>query len=183
MVENDITALLIAWNDGRPGVLEKLAAEVDRELRKLARAYMRRERSNHTLQPTALVNEAYLRLIDQDRVVWRNRMHFYGIAAQCMRRILVDHGRRQRAAKRAAGRRVTFDEALAKSARDPATLAVLAEAVERLASTDERAAAIVELRVFAGLSIQDVATSLGVSPGTVKRDWLAAKLWLQRELG
>jgi RNA polymerase sigma-70 factor (ECF subfamily) len=177
-----VTDLLIAWSDGRREALDKLAESVQLELRKLARGYLRRERPAHTLQPTALVNEAYLRLIDQDRVKWRNRAHFYGIAAQCMRRVLLDYGRRHKARKRDGGQVVTFDDALAKPAADPATLGLLAEALEALATLDPRQAKVVELRVFGGLSVQEVATALNVSAGTVKRDWVTARLWLNHAL-
>ena len=176
----EVTDLLIAWTDGHREAFDKLADSVQTELRKLARAYLRRERPEHTLQPTALVNEAYLRLVDQDRVKWRNRAHFYGIAAHCMRRVLLDYGRRHKAQKRDGGQMVTFDDALAKPAADPATLGVLAEALETLATLDPRQAKVVELRVFGGLSIEEVAAALDVSTGTVKRDWLTAKLWLKR---
>ena len=175
----EVTDLLIAWSDGRREALDELADRVQTELRKLARAYLRRERSGHTLQPTALVNEAYLRLIDQDRVKWQNRAHFYGIAARCMRRVLLDYGRRHKALKRDAGQVVTLDDALAKTAANPATLSLLAEALEALATLDPRQAKVVELRVFGGLSIEEVGAELDVSAGTVKRDWLTAKLWLK----
>jgi RNA polymerase sigma-70 factor (ECF subfamily) len=178
----EVTDLLIAWSDGRREALDKLADSVQAELRKLARAYLRRERPTHTLQPTALVNEAYLRLIDQDRVKWRNRAHFYGIAARCMRRVLLDYGRRHKARKRDGGQIVTFDDALAKPAADPATLGLLAEALEALAALDARQAKVVELRVFGGLSVQEVASALNVSTGTVKRDWVTARLWLKHAL-
>ncbi|MGH9371599.1 MAG: ECF-type sigma factor [Vicinamibacterales bacterium] len=178
----EITDLLIAWSDGRLDARDALAESVQAELPKLARAYMRRERAQHTLQPTALVNEAYIRLIDQQRVKWRNRAHFYGIAAQCMRRVLLDYGRQHRAGKRDAGKMVPFDDALAKPAAEPATFGRLAEALDGLARLDPRQAKVVELRVFAGLSIEEVATLLDVSPGTVKRDWVTAKLWLKHDL-
>jgi RNA polymerase sigma factor (TIGR02999 family) len=177
----EITDLLIAWSDGRVDARDRLAERVEAELRRLARAYMRRERAEHILQPTALVNEAYLRLIDQRRVRWRNRSHFFGIAAQCMRRVLQDYGRHRRAAKRDGGPLVPFDEALAKPA--PAgTLSRLAEALEGLARLDPRQARVVELRIFGGLSIEEVASLLKVSPGTVKRDWVTAKLWLEHDI-
>jgi RNA polymerase sigma factor (TIGR02999 family) len=174
-----ITELLIAWSSGRQDALDRLAEGVQVELRKLARAYLRRERPGHTLQPTALVNEAYLRLIDQDRVRWVNRAHFYGIAANCMRRVLKDYGRRRNALKRHGGQLVPFDDALAKPAAAPEALALLAEALDELEALDPRQAKVVELRVFGGLPIDDVAKALNVSPGTVKRDWVTAKVWLK----
>jgi RNA polymerase sigma factor (TIGR02999 family) len=177
----EITDLLIAWSDGRVDARDELAERVHGELRKLARAYMRRERAEHTLQPTALVNEAYLRLVDQRRVKWRNRAHFFGIAAQCMRRVLQDYGRQRHAGKRNGGKAVPFDEALAKPVA-PDTLSRLAEALDGLARLDPRQAQVVELRVFGGLSIEEVATLLGVSTGTVKRDWVTAKLWLKHDI-
>ena len=179
---HEVTDLLIAWSDGRHEALDQLAGSVQSELRKLARAFMRRERPGHTLQPTALVNEAYVRLIDQNRVRWRNRSHFYGIAAHCMRRVLLDYGRRQKALKRDGGDVVTFDDALAKPGADPAVLGKLAEALEELAVLDPRQARVVELRVFGGLSIEEVADALEVSAGTVKRDWVTAKVWLKRSV-
>jgi RNA polymerase sigma-70 factor, ECF subfamily len=179
---HEVTDLLIAWSDGRQEALDQLAGSVQSELRKLARVFMRRERRGHTLQPTALVNEAYVRLIDQNRVRWRNRSHFYGIAAHCMRRVLLDYGRRHGALKRDGGDVVTFDDALAKPGADPAVLGRLAEALEELAVLDPRQARVVELRVFGGLSIEEVAEALGVSAGTVKRDWVTAKLWLKRSV-
>ena len=176
---DEVTNLLLAWSEGDRQAFDKLAASVQTELRKLARVYMRRERPDHTLQPTALVNEAYLRLIDQHRVQWRNREHFFGIAAQCMRRVLVDYGRRRKAHKRFHDQSVTFDEALLKPAADPMAFEALAEALDALAAMDPRQATIVDLHVFGGLSMEEVARTLDVSVGTVKRDWLTAKVWLR----
>jgi RNA polymerase sigma factor (TIGR02999 family) len=173
---DEVTNLLLAWSEGDRQAFDKLAASVQTELRKLARVYMRRERPDHTLQPTALVNEAYLRLIEQHRVRWRNRAHFFGIAAQCMRRVLLDYGRRRKAHKRFQDA-VTFDEALLKPAADPMAFEALAEALDALAALDPRQAKVVELRVFGGLSNEEVARALDVSVGTVKRDWLTAKVW------
>jgi len=178
----ELTQLLIDWRTGQPGGDDRLAVAVHAELRKLARAYLRREPAEQTLQPTALINEAYLRLIDQRRVHWQNRAHFFGIAAQCMRRVLLDQGRRRRASKRAGGIAVTFDDRLGKPLPDLRTVDQLADALERLAKLDARQAHVVELRFFGGFSIEDVATSLDISPATVKRDWLTARLWLKREL-
>ena len=176
---DEVTNLLLAWSEGDRQAFDKLAASVQTELRKLARVYMRRERPDHTLQPTALVNEAYLRLIEQHRVRWRNRAHFFGIAAQCMRRVLLDYGRRRKADKRFQDHRVTLDEALLKPAADPMAFEALAEALDALAALDPRQAQVVELRVFGGLSNEEVARALDVSVGTVKRDWLTAKVWLR----
>jgi RNA polymerase sigma-70 factor, ECF subfamily len=178
----EITELLIAWSNGRQEAFEGLASNVETELKKLARAYLRRERVDHTLQPTALVNEAYLRLIDQRRVQWQDRHHFFGIAARCMRRVLLDYGRRRGALKRDAGTMVDFEESLAGVPAQPETFGAIAEALESLARLDPRQAKVVELRVFAGYSIEEAAAALDVSTGTIKRDWLTAKLWLQREL-
>jgi len=178
----ELTRLLVEWRGGRSVAAERLAEAVHAELRKLARAYLRREPSEQTLSPTALINEAYLRLIDQRHVHWQNRAHFFGIAAQCMRRVLVDHARRRRAAKRCHGMPVTFVDDLAWPHPDVRTADDLAEALEGLAKLDARQAQIVELRFFGGFSIDEVAASLDISPATVKRDWLTARLWLKREL-
>jgi RNA polymerase sigma-70 factor (ECF subfamily) len=179
-----VTELLRAWADGDDGALERLTPLVEAELRRLARAYMRRERRGHTLQTTALVNEAFLRLTDARRVRWQDRAHFLGISARLMRRVLVDHARSRGYLKRGGGaRRVTLDEGLHGSA-DPAPLDLLAldRALEALAAIDARKGRIIELRFFGGLSVEETADLLGVSPDTVKRDWRLAKLWLLRQL-
>jgi RNA polymerase sigma factor (TIGR02999 family) len=152
------------------------------ELRRLAASYLRRERPDHTLQPTALVNEAYLRLVDQRSVSWANRAHFFGIAAQLMRRILVDHARRRQAAKRAAVYRVTATAGSPSGDRAPELLA-LDGALSDLEKLDARQARIVELRFFAGLTVEETAEVTGVSPATVKREWRTARAWLRREIG
>jgi RNA polymerase sigma factor (TIGR02999 family) len=153
------------------------------ELRQLAASHLRRERSDHTLQATALVHEAYLRLVRQDSVNWQNRHHFFGAAANLMRRILVDHARGHAAEKRGSGiSRVPLTEAIAMSQQQPAELLALDESLTRLAAVDPQQGRIVELRVFAGLSVEETAEILGVSPATVKRDWAVAKAWLLREL-
>jgi RNA polymerase sigma factor (TIGR02999 family) len=163
-----------------------LLAAVYAELHRQASRAMRRESGDHTLQATALVHEAYLRLVDQRRVEWRNRAHFFGVAAQLMRRILVDHARRRHAAKRGDGmRQITLDDAgaLPGSSDDPGVdVLVLNEALERLAAMDEGQARIVELRYFGGLNIEETAEALRVSPATVKREWAVARAWLRREL-
>ena len=178
---DSVTQLLDAIGKGDRRAATELAPLVYDELRKLARGYLHRERAEHTLQSTALVHEAYLRLIDQN-VQWQSRAHFFGIAAQMMRRILVDHARARSAAKRGEGLRVTLDEKMAiAEARDLDVIALDA-ALHRLAQQDEGQAKIVEMRFFAGLSIEETAEVLGISPATVKRDWAMAKAWLTREM-
>ena len=153
------------------------------ELRRLAGSYLRRERPDHTLQSAALVNEAYVRLIDQNQVQWQNRAHFFGIAAQMMRRILVDHARSHKAAKRGSGMPVlALDEAVVEAQNRGVDLLGLDEALQKLEKIDPQQSKIVELRFFSGLSIEETATVLGISPATVKRDWAAARAWLYREV-
>jgi RNA polymerase sigma factor (TIGR02999 family) len=178
-----VTQLLLAWSQGDKGALEALTPLVYDELRRLARSYMRQERPGHTLQATALVHEAFVRLIGQ-RVEWNSRAHFYGIAAQMMRRILVDHAKAQSAAKRGAGSpRIELDERLAASPQRDVDLLALDEALERLAKIDPQRSRIVELRFFGGLSNEESAEVLGVSPATVQRQWSGARAWLYHELG
>jgi RNA polymerase sigma factor (TIGR02999 family) len=178
-----ITDLLHAARDGDASAREALARAVYDELHQLASAYLRRERADHTWQPTALVHEAYLRLAGQDAVVWQNRAHFFGIASQIMRRLLVDHARRAHAKRRDGGQPVTLDVALhdgqAAVAQD---VLDVHEALERLARFDARQARLVELRFFVGLTIQETAEVLGVSEATVSREWALARAWLQAEL-
>ena len=178
-----ITQLLVAWSGGRREALDDLLPLVYDELRRLASRYLRHESPDHTLQPTALVHEAYLRLVDQRRVRWRNRAHFYGIAAQIMRRILVDHARAQRAEKRGAGweRVPLIEDEMPAGAGDVDVLA-LDEALARLAVFDPQQERIVELRYFGGLTIDEVAEVVGVSAATVVREWTIAKAWLRAEL-
>lgn len=179
-----ITELLIAWSDGRREALDDLLPVVHDDLHRLAAAYMQREPAGHALQPTALVNEAYLRLIDQHRVKWRNRAHFFGVAAGMMRRILVDYARRRRAERRGGKwERVTVS-GLELPANEPEPIDVLAlhEALERLAEFDSQQARIVELRYFAGLTIEEAAEVVGVSEATVSREWTIAKAWLRAHL-
>jgi RNA polymerase sigma factor (TIGR02999 family) len=174
--------LLIAAQGGSPGAVSRLMPVVYTELKALAAGYLRSERADHTLQTTGLVHEAYLKLVDQKRTTFKNRSHFFGIAAQAMRRILVDHARKRRAAKRDGGQPITLDDDIAGIAADTDEVLAVDEALERLAAMDPRQARIVELRYFAGMSIEATAEALEISPATVKRDWLSAKAWLQREL-
>ena len=181
----EITELLIAWSDGRREALDHLMPVVHNDLRRVAAGYMQRERAGHALQPTALVNEAYLRLVDQRRVKWRNRAHFFGVAAGMMRRILVDDARRRRAERRGGEwRRVTLT-GVDVAADEPDQLDVLTrhDALERLAVFDPQQARIVELRYFAGLTIDEAAEVVGVSAATVTREWTIAKAWLRANLG
>ena len=179
-----ITQLLIAWSDGRREALDDLMPIVYADLRRLAGGYMRRESADHALQPTALVHEAYVRLIDQKQVKWRNRAHFFGVAAGMMRRILVDNARRRRAEKRGGEwERVTLagDEVAANGQAEIDVLA-LHEALERLAEFDPQQERIVELRYFGGLTIEETAEVIGISPATVVREWTIAKAWLRTDL-
>lgn len=179
-----VTQLLASWGEGNLEARAELMSVVYDELRRLAASYLRRERSDHTLQPTALVNEAYLRLVEQQNVSWQNRHHFFGAAAQLMRRILVDHARGRLAEKRGSGfAKVELTEAIAMSREQPAEMLALDESLTRLAAQDPQQGRIVELRVFAGLSVEETAALLQISPATVKRDWAMAKAWLLREIG
>jgi RNA polymerase sigma-70 factor (ECF subfamily) len=179
-----ITQLLIRWNNGDQLALEKLMPLVYGELRRLASNYLRRERQGHTLQPTALVNEAYIRLVDQRSANWQNRAQFYGIAAQLMRRILVDHARSKHAEKRggSAQQRLSITSAEGLSAKPDFDVLALHEALEELAIIDPQQARIVELKFFGGLSIEEIAEVLGVGHATVERDWKMARAWLRRKL-
>jgi len=177
----DVTRLLQSWNCGEKAALDSLVPLVYRELRKLASAYLHRERSDHTLQPTALVHEVYLRLVDQSAAECRSRTHFYAIAANLMRQILVDHARYRRAAKR-GGEKVVIDEASGAVQPREMDLIALDEALDRLAELDPRQSRIVELRFFGGLTEDEIAEVLGVSPITVKRDWRMARAVLQKEV-
>ena len=181
---SDVTALLDNWSRGDHHALDRLLPLVYAELRRIAARQLRRERAEHTLQPTALVNEAYLRLVDQRRVDWRNRVHFFGVAAQMMRRILVDHARRHDAGKRGDGlQHVSLDDVVEPAAGDQISVLALDHALGRLDKLDHGLAQIVELRAFGGLTIEEAAHVLKVSPSTVKREWRTAKAWLARELG
>ena len=178
-----VTELLRAWSSGDEGALERLTPLVEAELRRLARSYMRRERRGHTLQTTALVNEAFLRLVGARSVGWQDRAHFLGIAARLMRRVLVDHARARGYRKRGGGaQRVTLDEGLIASPGPTLNVVALDRALEALAGVDARKTRVIELRFFGGLSVEETAEVLHVSTDTVKRDWRLAKLWLLREL-
>jgi RNA polymerase sigma factor (TIGR02999 family) len=179
----DVTRLLIEWTGGSQHAMEELLPLVYDELRRLAGSYLRRERSDHTLQSTALVHEAYLRMVDQRNATWQGRAHFFGIAAQMMRRILVDHARGRDAAKRGSGAcKITLDEGLLAPAERDINLVALDQALEMLAKLDPKQARIVELRFFAGLSIEDAAEILKISPASVKREWAMAKAFLTRQM-
>lgn len=179
----EVTELLLHWNNGDSSALEKLLPLVYEELRRMAELYMRRERSSHTLQPTALVHEAYLRLIDQTRVEWRNRAHFFGVAAQLMRRVTVKHAERHRAAKRGGGGfKVQLDEEIAAEPGLDTEVLALDEALRRLEAIDQRQARIVEMRFFGGLKVEEVSQVLEVSAATVFREQRMALAWLKREL-
>jgi RNA polymerase sigma factor (TIGR02999 family) len=181
--QQGVTELLVSWSNGDQQALDRLTPLVYGELRRLAARYLRRERSDHTLQSTALVHEAYLRLIDQKHVRWQNRAHFFGVAAQMIRRILVDHARGKQAAKRGAGGwKLSLDEAIATPEQRDLDLVALDDALGGLAKIDRQQSRVVELRFFAGLSIEETAEVLRISPATVKRDWTAAKAWLYREM-
>ena len=177
--QHEVTRLLIRLTEGDHAVLDALLPAVYDELRRLASNYLRRERQGHTLQPTALVHEAYIRLVDQTRVEWQNRAHFFGVAAQMMRRILVDHARGQAAEKRGGDvQKISLDENIDVSALRASELVALDEALERLAAIDPQKGRLVELRFFGGLSVEETAEVLGVSAPTVKRQWRMAKAWL-----
>lgn len=179
---HEVTRLLRELDGGDPRVADRLIPLVYEELRRLAASYMADERPDHTLQPTALVHEAYLRLVDQRSVRWRSRTHFLAIAATAMRRLLIDHARRHRAEKRGGGRRVTLSEGIAGGEAADLDVLALEEALTRLAEIDGRQAHVIELRFFGGLRVEEAAEVLGISPATVKRDWQHARAWLRREL-
>jgi len=180
-----ITQLLIDWGKGDQAALEKLMPLVYSELRRLATNYLRRERGEHTLQPTALVNEAYLKLVDQRNPKWQNRAHFFGISAQLMRRILVDHARQHHAAKRGGmgQQRISLTGAEAFAPQPEVDLLALNEALDELGRMDPQQSRIVELKFFGGLSIEEIAEVLGIGHATVERDWKMARAWLRRQLG
>ncbi|HEX9639386.1 MAG TPA: sigma-70 family RNA polymerase sigma factor [Acidobacteriota bacterium] len=182
-VPEEVTRLLSAWSEGDRAALDRLLPLVEHELRRLAHRHMRRERGDHTLQTTALVNEAYLRLIGQRQVRWQNRAHFFGIAAQFMRRILIDHARKHAYAKRGGGaRKISLDQAPVLSDERAAELVALDDALRSLAELDQRKSRVVELRYFGGLSVEETAEVVGISPDTVAREWRRAKAFLRREL-
>ena len=182
-LSKQVSELLATWNKGDAEAREALMPLVYNELRKLAASHLRRERSDHTLQPTALVHELYLRLAEQKNVRWQDKKHFFGVTTQLMRRILVDHARSHIADKRGSGiPKASLNEAIAMSRERPAELLALDESLTQLASADPQQGRIVELRIFAGLTIEQTAQVLGISPATVKRDWNLAKAWLLREI-
>jgi RNA polymerase sigma factor (TIGR02999 family) len=179
----DVTKLLLAWSDGDRGALERLLGVVYEELRRMAARYLNREGAGHILQPTALVHEAYLKLVDQDRVRWQNRAHFFGVAAQLMRRILVDDARMRLAEKRGGGATM-LPLGDATGAAQPPGVDVIAvdSALTRLASVYPEQARLVELRYFGGLTIEETGEVMGLSPATIKRQWMVARAWLHRDL-
>src|SRR5262249_43349177 len=179
----EVTLLLQAWSDGDPTAPEKLAPLIYAELKRLARRYMRREKPGHTLGTGAVLNEAYLRAADSEKARWENRSHFYAVAAELMRRVLVDHARTRASQKRGAGvRPIALEEGMVIAPERSPDLVALDEAMKRLAEFDQRKSKVVELRFFGGLSVEETAAVLDVSPFTVIRDWNFAKAWLQREI-
>jgi RNA polymerase sigma factor (TIGR02999 family) len=181
--EHEITQLLAAWREGNQAALDELYPLVYDELHRLARRYMSRERKGHTLQTTALINEAYVRLVDQRNVQWANRSHFFAISAQIMRRILIDHARRHSYAKRGGGaRQVSLDETATMAQGDFSEFLRLDEALKSLAQLDPRRSQVVELRYFGGLNNEEIAGVLNISENTVIRDWNMARAWLYRQL-
>lgn len=178
MPETGVTGLLIAWNNGDHTALDRLMPLVYEELRRIARRHLSFEDSGHTLQSTALVHEAYLRLIDQNRVQWQNRAHFFAVAAQMIRRILVDHARERKAAKRGRAQKLTLDESIHLPVERDLDLVSLDEALDALSELDAQQAKVIELRFFAGLTIAEASEALGISTATVQRDWVTAKAWL-----
>src|ERR1700686_4480517 len=179
---DDISKLLRAWSDGDQKALERLTPIVYHELHCLARRYMKRERPGHSLQTTALVNEAYMRLVDYKRMEWQNRAHFFAVSAQVMRRILVEHARRHNLKRGGGVEHVSLDEAALVGGNRAADLIALDDAMNTLAQLDPRKAQVVEMRFFGGLNVDETADVLQVSPATVMRDWISAKAWLYREL-
>lgn len=183
---SDVTELLLAWGRGTSAAADRLLPAIYAELHRQATRAMRRENADHTLQATALINEAYLRLVDQRQVEWRNRAQFFGVAAQVMRRILIDHARARNAGKRGGDRdRISLgdaDGALAMADSEGVDVLALEDALQRLAGLDARQARLVELRYFGGLTIEETAEALDLSPATVKREWVTARAWLKREL-
>lgn len=180
---HEITAQLIAWSKGDAAALEQLMPAVYQELRRIADHYLRSEQSGHSLQPTALVHEAYLRLIDQKQVEWHNRAHFFGVAAQMMRRILIDHAKAKHRIKRGGtAPKISLDETVSFTRERAAELVALDDALQVLGEIDERKSRIVELRYFGGLTVEETAQVLGISDKTVMRDWKLAKAWLYDEI-
>ncbi len=179
---SDVSMFLRAWSDGDQNALERMTPIIYKELHRLAHRYMRRERAGHSLQTTALVNEAYMRLVDYKRMQWQDRAHFFAVSAQVMRRILVEHARRQTQRRRGGVHHVPLDEAAVVSGKRPADLVALDDAMNALARFDPRKVRVVEMRFFGGLSLEETAEVLQISSVTVKRDLRSAKAWLHREL-
>jgi RNA polymerase sigma factor (TIGR02999 family) len=180
---HEVTQLLVAWSNGDQAAFDRLVPLVDRELHRLAHHYTRRENAGHTLQTSALVNEAYLKLVDQKHARWKNRAHFFALSAELMRRILVDHARGRKYAKRGGdAQRIEFDETLVVSPERGADLVALDEALRKLTAIDPRKSKVVELRFFGGLSVEETAEALTVSTVTVMREWSMAKAWLYHSL-
>jgi len=181
--QKEITERLIAWNSGESGAVDSVIDAVYKELRRMANRYLRQESPDHSLQPTALVHEAYLRLIDQTQVTWQNRAHFFGVAAQMMRRILVDHARGKHRNKRGGTERtISLDEVLEVGGGKTADLVALDEALKLLAEIDLRKSLVIEMRFFGGMSVDETAEALNISPQSVMRDWKLAKAWLYKQL-
>jgi RNA polymerase sigma factor (TIGR02999 family) len=181
MPDPGVTELLLDWSRGKRDALDRLLPLVETSLHEIARAHLRRERPDHSLEPSALVNELYLKLIDQRQVSWRDRSHFFGVAARMMRHILVDHARRKQSEKRGGDlTRITLSESLGTPENDRLDVVVLDEAMTRLETIYPQQSRIVELRFFAGLTIEETAEALSISPATVKREWTMAKAWLRR---
>jgi RNA polymerase sigma-70 factor, ECF subfamily len=180
---HEITMLLQAWSDGDSEALDKLIPLVDDELKKIARAYMRREKPGHILQTTALMDEALIKLIETEQISWNDRKHFYSFAAKRMRQVLVDYARKQKAGKRGYGPiQVDITDSLLPALEQPEQLIMLNEALTKFARFDARKASVVELRYFGGFTLEEVAKILGVAPGTVEREWRLARSWLKREI-
>ena len=179
---DDLTGLLRDWSKGDRAALDQLMPVVYQELRKIARSYLKGERPTHTLQPTALIHEAYVRLVAQNFPAWKSRTHFYGVAAELMRQILVDHARSHRAAKRDGGRKLALDDTAIFSSERAADLIALDDALTALASFDQRKCRVIELRFFGGLSVEETAEVLGISIATVGREMRLAQAWLHREM-
>jgi RNA polymerase sigma factor (TIGR02999 family) len=182
-LSDDVTQLLKKWSKGDQSALDEVIPLVHAELRRLARHYMARENPGHTLQTSALINEAYIRLVDQQNMPWQNRGHFFGVAAQVMRHILIDHARKHCYAKRGGGaRKISVDEAMMVNDKRAEELVALDDALKALATLDPRKCQIIELRFFGGLSIAETAEVLSISPMTITREWRSAKAWLRREM-
>ena len=180
---HEVTELLTAWSGGDKAALDKLMPLIHQELRRIAHRYMSRERPGHTMQTTALVNEAYLKLVNREGVHWQNRAHFFAIASQLMRYILVDHARSHAYAKRGGGTQtISLDEAMVVSQERAAEVVALDDVLKQLAEIDPQQSRIVELRFFGGLTIEETAVVLSLSPATIKREWTSAKAWLYHEL-